>query len=95
MKIGSLVVFLGVPAEQINPMFKIDWLPKPLEEVLTIREFKNCEVTEVVVAFVEEGVIGFSDGEELGFPLHLLREIQPPEEGAMVIEEANKIEQPA
>lgn len=78
MKEGSLVV---VKKFRTRPEYNnnIVWLPIGDEQTIyTIRKiFKDEENT--TLASLEEGVIGYiDDDKELGIPLRLLIEVQPP-----------------
>lgn len=87
MKVGSLVEYIG--ASNIHPNFT--WVPEK-GSIYTIRFIDTDYI--MPYAFLEEGVVGLDFlGREMGIGLGCLREVQPPEEGVMLIEEVNTIEE--
>jgi hypothetical protein len=90
MKVGSLVVFIGCA---IRNDINIIWIPKIKEEVITIRAIRHSMEPNAVF---EEGVIGHNKaGMELGIRLDYLKEVQSPEDGAEIVEEIKRVQEPA
>lgn len=85
MKVGSLVVFLGC-----NDLAKhtFIWLPKPKEDVITIRSFDHNPRFNETIAYFEEGIVGYnSQGQEVGIPLRFLQEVQTKDEWNKMLDE--------
>lgn len=75
MKEGSIVVVLKLPKLQGRIASLVKWLPTDDEKTpYMIRELRK-DITGIVVARFEEGVIGYNNmNMELGIPIEYLRD---------------------
>lgn len=90
MNIGSLVVTLpsvSIVQDWAKPLVK--WLPAGDEETIyTIREILRDPYDNGECVRLEEGVIGYGPtGSELALDINDVREVQPPMDLSLLIEE--------
>jgi hypothetical protein len=92
MKVGSIVVVIRPVDTAGNP--DVRWLPVGDNKTLyVVRELVDFHGTPEVL--LEEGVIGFNpNGSEISLKLHIVKEVQPPEEVSIenLMEEVNSRE---
>lgn len=89
MKIGSLVEYIGpqlYKAEK-HMLPLVNWFPD-YNTSYVVRGFADCPVLKGTrIVYLEEGVIGYNEGFEIGIGTEYYRELQPPMDLSELLEE--------